>query len=563
MDGPEQNGPTETQISATWSMAALRFRSKLIGIGTSRVCITGVGSQVTTSKLCFNLSIAMLQPRILIYFWLLTGVCIAEGAEPDRRGLVERAWFEARTAHFNAYSCGATQDVFKLVGRLEQFREAYFMLAGAQAVSSPPIVVIAFPDHASMEPFLPVYQGKPANLAAFFKRASDENLIVLYLSGSGSGSLGLIFHEYTHLLLRHNQRFWPLWLTEGMAEIYSTFELTGSQTVRIAKPIDSHLRILSHTPLMPLKNFFAVTHDSPEYNERDRQGIFYAESWLLVHYLISGASPVVKSHFSHLTALLRQGQLPEQAFTNAFQTGLGAMEKQLQLYLERKRFEPLLLSVRSDLAAPRATALRTLAPAEICFRLGDELLRIGQFEAAQSYFEKAKKLAPNSPIGFEGLGLLAAERGSQEEAVRWLGEALKHGSVSFLAHYTYARERFSLTASSPGRYSRVETEVAKEIRSKLEKSLALMPDFGPAHHLLGFFELVQGENPAAAEKHLERAIQLEPENQSYPFSLAQAKLLKMDLDGARKTLESLRLPYVEAQLRQHAEEMLKEIGTKK
>src|SRR5205807_8186690 len=98
-------------------------------------------------------------------------------------------WFEARSIHFNAYSCGATQDVARLISRLEQFRDAYFLLAGSNAVSSPPIVVMAFPDHPSMEPFLPVYQGKPANLAAFFNRGSDENLIVLYLSGSGSGSL--------------------------------------------------------------------------------------------------------------------------------------------------------------------------------------------------------------------------------------------------------------------------------------------------------------------------------------------------------------------------------------
>ena len=75
-----------------------------------------------------------------------------------------------------------------------------------------------FPDHTSMEPFLPVYQGKAANLAAFFHRDSDENLIALYVNGTSSGSLENVFHEYTHLLLRHNALFWPLWLNEGMAE---------------------------------------------------------------------------------------------------------------------------------------------------------------------------------------------------------------------------------------------------------------------------------------------------------------------------------------------------------
>ena len=103
---------------------------------------------------------------------------------------MQRRWFETRTAHFNIYSCGAPQDVYKLAARLEQFCEAYTLLAGAQAAASPPIVVMAFPDHESMKPFLPLYQGNPENLAGFFNRGSDENLIVLALPGTRRGLYG-------------------------------------------------------------------------------------------------------------------------------------------------------------------------------------------------------------------------------------------------------------------------------------------------------------------------------------------------------------------------------------
>ena len=72
--------------------------------------------------------------------------------------------------------------------------------------------------------------------------------------------------------------------------------------------------------------------------------------------------------------------------------------------------------------------------------------------------------------------------------------------------------------------------------------------------------MVQGEDLAAARQHLERAIQLEPENQSYLLSLAQVQLASSDPDAARRTLEPLRLPYVEPQVRAHAEEMIKAIG---
>jgi tetratricopeptide (TPR) repeat protein len=475
-------------------------------------------------------------------------------AEP----LYERHWFETRTAHFHTYSCGETQEVARLAARLEQFRDAYSVLAGQQAVASPPIVVMAFPDHRSMEPFLPLYQGKPANLTAFFKPGSDENLIVLPLDSGVS--LEAVFHEYTHLLLRHNDPFWPLWLKEGMAEIYGTIEVTGPHTVLIGKPLSEHLRLLAEQPPLPLHDLFAVTHDSPEYNERERQGIFYAESWLLAHYLMVGDHAAHRMAFSQLTALLRQGQLPEEAFTNAFRATPASIENELHRYLARGKLESLPLSLTLDLTAPQSLFTRPLAPVEVCFRLGDELLQINRPETAEIYFLRAERLAPRSPLPFEGRGLLAAERDQAEEAIRLLAQALGRGSVSFLAHYVYAAQKFRLASGSADHFVRVKGEVAKEIRSELQKSLSLMPDFGGAHHLIGIFELVQQEDAASAEKHLQRAIQLEPENLSYLLSFAQAQLLREDVPAARRTLDLLRRPYVNSQLRVHAQELLQEIN---
>jgi len=156
---------------------------------------------------------------ILAVAWCL-GV-FQSAAQSNSVPLVQRHWFNTRTPHFNLYSCSPPIEVNKLAARLEQFAEAYSLLAGTQALVSPPIVVLAFPDQEAMKPFLPLYGGKPGNLSGFFKRGSDENLIVLAVQDTNSAhtDLNVIFHEYTHLLLRRNDRFWPLWLKEGMAEM--------------------------------------------------------------------------------------------------------------------------------------------------------------------------------------------------------------------------------------------------------------------------------------------------------------------------------------------------------
>ena len=503
----------------------------------------------------------MIRCLLLVFAVLLElGICTVP-AQSNDVPLVQRRWFETRTAHFNIYSCGAPQDVYKLSARLEQFCQAYTLLAGAQAVASPPIVVMAFPDHETMKPFLPLYQGQPVNLAAFFQRGSDENLIVLALPGTNKAftEMEVIFHEYTHLLFRHNDRIWPLWIKEGMAEVYSTFETTG-HNARIGNPIGHHLRLLAQQPLLPLAELFAVAHNSPQYNERDRQGIFYAESWLLTQFLMAGDNPAYQARFRQFTPLLRQGQFPEPAFTNAMQTTLPAMEAELRCYLQRGQFTPIELVLPTDISSPVTLTTRSLTPVETYFRLGDELLRINRPDAAESYFTQAQKLAPASPLPYEGLGLLAAERRQHDEALRDLKDALQHSSTSFLAYYVYARERYRLTADAEDRYAPLKNEAAAEIRGELQKSLALMPDFGPAHELLGFFEMVQGDDLVLAEQHLQRAIQLEPENSSYLFSLAQVQLRNRNLAAARHTLQPLLLPNVDAKLRAHAEEMIQGIA---
>jgi tetratricopeptide (TPR) repeat protein len=502
----------------------------------------------------------MARPLELFLSVFLTVIACAFTGFAAEVPLAQRPWLEVSTAHFNFYSCGPLGDVDQLAARLEQFASAYAQLAGAPAVASPPIVVMAFPDRPTMDPFLPLYHGQPATISAFFNRGPGVNMIVLSLPEPGTPlNLDVIFHEYAHFLFRRNDTVWPLWLKEGMAEIYSTFAISGRYT-QIGAPILQHLRLLTEQPLMPLTELFSVKEDSPAYNEQQRQGMFYAESWLLTQFLMAGDVPGYISRFGQFTSLLHQGRLPTEAFTNALQTPLPAMESQLYRYLLRGQFRPINLLVSTNLSALIASKVRAVAPAEVDFRLGDELLEIGRLDDAEPHFLMARELAPASPLPEEGLGLLAARRGQTDVAVQNLQAAIDRGSKNFLVYYTYARNKYHATADAEGGQTQLAEPLAGEIRQALRRSLALMPDFAPAHELLGFFEMVQGDDLAAAGQQLQSAIQLAPENQSYLIALAQLDIRQQNPEAARQTLQPLLGPNVAEDLRTAAQKLLAEIN---
>jgi tetratricopeptide (TPR) repeat protein len=274
---------------------------------------------------------------------------------------------------------------------------------------------------------------------------------------------------------------------------------------------------------------------------------------------MAGDNPGYKARFGRFTELLRAGQTPVQAFTNALQTTLPAVQNQLQNYLARGEFDPIELTLPATVAATTAMTGRRITPVEACFRFGDELLRIGRPDAAESCFQQAQKLAPASPLPYEGLGLLAVRKNETAAALADFKMALQLGSTSYLANYFCALEEYRQADGDGGRFVPVLGNAAAEIHAALLRSLALMPDFGPAHELFGIFELEQGENFSVAEQHLQLAVQLEPEQSAYLLALAEAQFKNNEAAAAVQTLQPLLQPGVDAGLRDQAGKMLREL----
>src|SRR5437867_11587550 len=205
----------------------------------------------------------------------------------------------------------ASESAIKRVGRnLEEFRAAFTTLfPGVAEQDSIPTVIIVFKDDMAFRPFKPLYNGRPANVAGYIQAGNDVNFIALT---GDSNTPHTIYHEYVHSLTKDGKSPLPLWAGEGLAEFYSTLEMeSGGRGVLVGKPVSDHIAALDHDAQMPFDSFLVVDRGSPFYNEQTKQGVFYAQSWAFIHYLMLAERGARGKQLSNYLSLLANGKSME------------------------------------------------------------------------------------------------------------------------------------------------------------------------------------------------------------------------------------------------------------
>src|ERR1051325_1386423 len=185
-------------------------------------------------------------------------------------------WHSVRTNHLFVIGNADADSLRRVAVWLEFFHAAFARIISRNVIdSSTPTTVILFSDDASFTPFKPGYQGQARNISGFFLPGDDVNYIALSLDPRGD-PYATAFHEYVHLHVKDNIPDAPLWLNEGLAELYESLQFSGGD-VLIGMPKIGYLYLLRQVEMLPLKTLFSIGTDWPHYNERGKQGIFYGE----------------------------------------------------------------------------------------------------------------------------------------------------------------------------------------------------------------------------------------------------------------------------------------------
>ena len=458
-------------------------------------------------------------------------------------------WINLTTKNFNIISNAEEGGTRRLALKLEQFHFVFSKIFNLPLERSIKTTVMMFRNESSFHPYKPLNNGKPANVAGYFQGGEDENLIVIDITANQERPMSVIYHEYTHLLTSNTTRDWPLWLKEGLAELYSSFEVFNG-LVLFGAPISRHVGLLRQKTFIPLKDLLSVGRGSPLYNERERKGIFYAESWALCHYMMIGDSNARESQMVEFTTLINEAVDGEKAFAQAFKSDAAQIEKLLKNYISRNTYTANTYKLPS-IEGEKEFRVSPMPEAAVQYHLGNLLARTGRIDEAEALLKRAIEMDPELAGPYEGLGFVAVRRQRFAEALEHFKQAVTRGSKNHLAHYYYAEMLLRQVIGS------VRPPVAQQMADALITSIKLMPGFAFAHYALANLSVMTGENLKEGLEAATKATRLEPQNKRFALALAQLQVQAKDYAAARKTLEPLLSPDVDSRVREPAESTMK------
>jgi len=422
-------------------------------------------------------------------------------------------WLRIRSANFELFTTGGERAGRDLIRHFEQVRGFFLQVFGMKATESKPVRIVAFHSEKEFQPYRPNEAA-----TAFYHSGSEHDYIVM--SSADAGHYQVATHEYTHLLIAQLGGNVPLWLNEGLSELYSTLNQAGDK-VEVGLAPQGRGRVLLEEQWIPLDTLLAAGHDSPFYNEKSRAGMFYSESWALVHML-----NLDRNYHPHLGAMLDALKSVDSvaAFEKAYGKSTVQVQADLQEYVRRETLHgvvfksPLEKSAESPQIEPHSGMLARLAIAEMLTELSGKLAQASEMYSA---------LAHDYPRHWEveaALGRFSWRERRNQEAATHFAHAASLGANDPRMFVEYASV-LNVTAHAPD-----------AIRA-LHTAIGLDPSLKEAHYDLGLALLRAGSwSDAMAELQLARP--LKPQEASrYFYGMAYSAFRLGDTIAARNYLE--------------------------
>lgn len=441
---------------------------------------------------------------------LLTCSAFLQGGEPQ--------WIEVRSEHFTVLTDAGEKNGRHVADLFEQMRSAFGVVFVRTKINQPvPLEIIAVRNTKEIRQYSPVFQGKVVEVAGFFQPGDDKNFIMVDMSQEDNWQT--VFHEYAHLLLNGNFPETAPWFDEGFAEYLSTMKIKDG-TVEIGNLIPD-AALLDQASKFHLLDLFRVSHFSETYNRSgEHREMFYAESWLVAHYMFDTNQLSPTARYFLLTN--RQKMPIPEAVQAAYGMSLPELEKTIWSNwrsgkLFAKRFP-------SKIPMTYSATVRPLDSLETRIQLADyQAHTIDHSSKAIQEYEDILRQDPNQAGAQRGLGYAYLRNQDMAKAGEHFRAAAKLASTDSRVYYYSA---VLLQQSDPS------ASGSDDFIYDLQKAVQLDPQYADAYNLLAF-GLMRKAKYSEAEQSARRAVELAPRNEIYQLNLCAALLNQQKREEAK------------------------------
>jgi tetratricopeptide (TPR) repeat protein len=291
------------------------------------------------------------------------------------------------------------------------------------------------------------------------------------------------------------------------------------------------LRRLRENPLIPISTLVSIDGSSPLFNTRDHSGIFYTESWAIVHYFMLSPDVRDKDVLNKYLTNLHDSDDPIDAANRSF-GDLHTLADKLESYAHQTKFGytriPLSLKIsEKDFAA------RTLSPAEGLLAQSGYLLRADHLPEGLEVLHQVAAINPNAQGYHTELGYYHLQNADYPKALKEFDLALTADPDDLSAHLYMATALYRTFGYTE--------ESTPKIRVHLEKIVTRNPDFAPAYAFLSIAYIQKpAPNNQRAFDAAARASRLEPGNLSYYIDIGMVLLANGKFAEAKKLADQAR-----------------------
>jgi len=424
--------------------------------------------------------------RVLTLVLTLT---LALTLAPANTARAAGTWLRLTSEHFDMLSCTSERSSRKMLVQLEQFREFFFKIIPQGRCYDPRPMILVFDTDRQYKPYESHGpDGRPVPSVGLFVKRPLESRILMVNEHIAQG-LATIFHEYTHSLMhaRLGEKI-PPWFDEGLAQVYETFEVDGDK-VTFGRVDTNNVYVLANERFLPLGTLFAVDGKSEYYNEQHQMSVFYADSWLLMHYAMCGNKSGVYD-FDNMLRFMKESSLPgadtSRVFAGIFGSDYEKLEYALDDYMNAGSYTGFTSTVPARPIQDKIT-VRLATNEELEIELaGARWSSSGAADAGEIMSGLMNKY-PDNPRVYEILAGMKMSEGEMAGATDYLRKAVEKKSTNPMVYVWLLQNYFSAGPDLPPG-GLLPADKAAEYTRLVDRALELAPDCMDACKMLAVIE---------------------------------------------------------------------------